>query len=166
MLKRHYILVLATLCLIFPSLGQSQEVINQLLSGNDSLKSQALSGLIQQKKIKTFPLISAINDKKLFEYEGKLITTGEKIDLSEGYGYTLIQLYPEIITLVDDKGNDMVKNTSDLNEIEFSRSERLLIIPVLPYINLASLDLEKRKLAFRSIPTKRNSKRPRNINRS
>ena len=148
MLKKHYILVLAQLCLFCSAFGQSKETISQLLSENDSLKSLALNQLIENKKIKTFPLLSAINDKKLYEYNSVLVTLGEKVETPELYGYKLIQLYPEIKPVVDSNGDEVIKNNSDLKEITFSRVERLQIIPVLPYINLASLDLEKRKLAF------------------
>lgn len=148
MLKKHYILVLALLCLFCSSFGQSKELINQLLSTDNEAKSQALAQLIDEKRVKSFPIISAINDKKLYQYQGLLITLGEKVETTELYGYKLIQLYPSIKPILDEKGKEVIKNNSELEEISFSRAERLMILPVLPYINLVSLDLEKRKLAF------------------
>ncbi len=119
---------------------------NQLLSETDSVKLTALKKLVDSKDPAAFPLLGAINEKRLFLYEGKLCTTGEKIE--EGKDIHYLFSLPENKAILDSKGQNITKNPADLKEIEFDRADRLVISPLFPFLNLTSPEKEKRKLSY------------------
>jgi urea transport system permease protein len=126
------------------------ETVNQLLKGNDSLKTLALTKLVETVNTDVFPLLSAINDKSLYEFEVKYVTAGSKNETSDDQPalFELVEVYPEGKILLDAKSKPIYKNLKDLKEIVFSRADRLLIAPLVPYLNLVSPLNEKRKLAY------------------
>lgn len=117
-----------------------------LKSSSDSVKVLALKKLVDTKDPEAFPLLGAVNEKRLFLYEGKLITTGEKVE--EGKDIYFLFSLPENKALVDASGQNIVKSTTDLKEIEFGRADRLVISPLFPFLNLTSPEKEKRKLSY------------------
>jgi urea transport system permease protein len=124
-------------------------LLQQLLSGNDSLQSQALKSLIAVKDPATFPLLSAINDKKCYVYAGVPVTTNEKNTDEKGVeSFRIYRLYPKYEPYNQANGEMLTLELSSLKEIEISRSNRLLIAPLIPYLNLVSIIPEKRKLAY------------------
>lgn len=140
----------------FTSFAQVENNINALMSSDKKAKSDALAQLISSKSIEAFPILNAINGKKLFEYQGKLVTLGEKSADQTKIKYKVQLLYPEVKALKDSNNNDVLVTLSDLNTIKFSRKDRISIIPLLPYINLTSSDKEVRKLAYTQFQNKSN----------
>lgn len=127
----------------------TQVQVNALISGSDSLKAIAISNLVESEKTEVYPLLSAINDKKLFIYNNILVTLGEKQtsdDTSEKF--KVLKVYPDCKELSSEDGNSLLLPLSELKEVEFSRSTRLLLAPIIPYLNLLSPEVEKRKLAY------------------
>lgn len=150
--KRIYIITSLIFC-ISRLLGQNtasvDELVKQLWKGNDTTKSNALKILVTTVNTNVFPVLSAINDKSLYEYQDKLVTVGPKKPSEEGQKemYSLVEVYPEGKILTENN-QTIYKSTSDLKEIAFSRADRLLIAPLVPYLNLVSPISEKRKLAY------------------
>ncbi len=131
------------------SVNDTQIQVNTLISGSDSLKAVAINSLVASEKTEVYPLLSAINDKKLFLYNNILITIGEKLSSDIGADkFKILQVYPECKELTSDNGNFLFLPVSELKEVEFSRSSRLLLAPITPYLNLLSPEVEKRKLAY------------------
>lgn len=109
---------------------------------NDTARSQALRYLAAQKDPATFPLLAAINDKKLYMLGGKPVTTGEAETSGGKEVFTVFYLYPQ-------NQQAATKLSADqLQKVEISRSERLLLNVVLPYLNLTSHDPQKRIMAY------------------
>ncbi|MCF0074130.1 urea ABC transporter permease subunit UrtB [Dyadobacter sp. CY261] len=109
---------------------------------NDSARGQALRYLAAKKDPATFPLLAAINDKKLYMLGGKPVTTGEAETSGEKEVFTVFYLYPQ-------NQQAATKLSADqLQKVEISRSERLLLNVVLPYLNLTSPDPQKRTMAY------------------
>lgn len=128
----------------------STDIMIQLMaSGNSSAGSAYLKKIIATKNPLTFPLLGAINDRKFYTYKDKVVTTGEKITSEKiGETYSVYLLYPKNEALTNTDGQKLYVPLCDLKEIEVDRSDRLLILPLLPYLNLFSSVKEKRKLAY------------------
>lgn len=125
------------------------DFLGQLISGNDSTQAESLKKLLQEKDPATFPLLSAINDKKFFLYETVPVTTGEKFISNNGTElFPIYKLYPKYELYKNENGEVLAVEQSKLSPVEISRSNRLLIAPLIPYLNLVSLIPEKRKLAY------------------
>ncbi|WP_221409018.1 urea ABC transporter permease subunit UrtB [Reichenbachiella versicolor] len=121
---------------------------SQLISKDQALRTQALEKLVREKKIEHFPLISAINQKRLYLYDQQLVTIGEPIAADRSDEYQVLKVYPDTKILRNNQGGVMAKKRAELTEVRFSRPARLILLPVLPYVNLVSPKLETRKLAF------------------
>lgn len=120
----------------------SIQVAAVLSPPNDTARSQALRYLAAQKDPATFPLLAAINDKKLYTLDGKPVTTGEAETSGGKEVFTVFYLYPQ---------NQQAATklpTDRLQKVEISRSERLILNVVLPYLNLTSHDPQKRIMAY------------------
>lgn len=109
---------------------------------NDTARSQALRYLAAQKDPATFPLLAAINDKKLYTLDGKPVTTGEGETSGGKEVFTVFYLYPQ------NKPAATKLSAEQLQKVEISRSERLILNVVLPYLNLTSRDPQKRIMAY------------------
>ncbi|MGN7884335.1 urea ABC transporter permease subunit UrtB [Dyadobacter sp. 22481] len=109
---------------------------------NDTARSQALRYLAAQKDPATFPLLAAINDKKLYTLDGKPVTTGEGETSGGKEVFTVFYLYPQ------NKPAATKLSAEQLQKVEISRSERLILNVVLPYLNLTSHDPQKRIMAY------------------
>ncbi|GGH32912.1 branched-chain amino acid ABC transporter permease [Dyadobacter endophyticus] len=109
---------------------------------NDTARSQALRYLAAQKDPATFPLLAAINDKKLYTLDGKPVTTGEGETSGGKEVFTVFYLYPQ------NKPAATKLPAEQLQKVEISRSERLILNVVLPYLNLTSHDPQKRIMAY------------------
>lgn len=109
---------------------------------NDTARSQALRYLAAKKDPVTFPLLAAINDKKLYMLGGKAVTTGEAETSGGEEVFTVFYLYPQ---------NEQAAAklpAGQLQKVEISRPERLILNVVLPYLNLTSHDPQKRIMAY------------------
>jgi len=120
----------------------SIQVAAVLSPPNDTARSQALRYLAAQKDPATFPLLAAINDKKLYMLDGKPVTTGEAETSGGKEVFTVFYLYPQNQQAADKLPADR------LQKVEVSRSERLILNVVLPYLNLTSHDPQKRIMAY------------------
>lgn len=109
---------------------------------NDTARSQALRYLAAQKDPATFPLLAAINDKKLYTLDGKPVTTGEGETSAGKEVFTVFYLYPQNTPAATKLPAEQ------LQKVEISRSERLILNVVLPYLNLTSHDPQKRIMAY------------------
>ncbi len=156
-IKKKIINKFRLLCILFITMGASAQInttVNDLMSSDKILKSKALSNLILEKQVEVFPVLEAINSKKLFEFEGRLVTLGEKKLKKDEKVYTLKYLYPEVTIAKNTEGKELEIPLNQLRAIKFSRKDRLGIIPLLPYINLTSLDEDVRKLAYTQFQNK------------
>jgi urea transport system permease protein len=120
----------------------SVQVAAVLNPPNDTARSQALRYLAAKKDPATFPLLAAINDKKLYMLGGKAVTTGEAETSGGEEVFTVFYLYPQ---------NELAATklpAGQLQKVEISRSERLILNVVLPYLNLTSHDPQKRIMAY------------------
>lgn len=149
--KRIYTFIVLAISIveIFAQGGPKVDtLVKQLWKGDGTTKSKALTQLVATKSTDVFPVLSAINDKNLYEYKGQLVTLGAKNPANETNDlYSLIEVYP-VAKILEEGDQTLYKSTSDLKEISFSRADRLLIAPLVPYLNLLSPLPEKRKLAY------------------
>lgn len=151
MIKKRIIVCFRLLVLLIPFLSFANTInddVRLLMSSDKEIKSKALSRLLLAKEVKTFPVLNAINSKKLFTYKGDLVTIGKKNSTKDNVTYEIIHLFPEIKLLKDTNNKSLKIPLSELKAIKFSRKARLSIIPLLPYINLTSMDEDVRKLAY------------------
>jgi urea transport system permease protein len=147
--KNIALTIWSSVCLFSTAHAQVDSVAiyaNMLISDSDSVKLAALKKLVDTKDPEAFPLLGAINEKRLFLYEGKLITTGEKVE--EGKDIHYLFSLPENKAITDSAGQNIVKSPSELKEIEFGRADRLIISPLYPFLNLTHPEKEKRKLSY------------------
>jgi len=129
--------------------NDTQRHVSMLISGTDSLNAIAINNLIGSEKTEVYPLLAAINDKKLYLYNDIPVTIGEKKTLEEGSElFKVLQVYPDVKELQSKEGATLFLPLSELNAIEISRSSRLLLTPIVPYLNLLSPEVEKRKMAY------------------
>lgn len=153
-LKELLLWLLICLCAI-ESLAQTDSIgihVKNVALGPDSLKGYAIQKLVEAKSPSTFPLLGAINEKKLFILDDHLVTIGAKVEESGNELFDIIEIYPEIKPL------GIKKKVSELKEVEVGRADRLLLAPLSPYFNLASPDAEKRKLAYSQFQTEESVK--------
>ena len=150
MVKRKTALCIRLLLTLFPLItcAANDGDIRLLMSPDKATKSDAFSRLLAAKQVATFPVLNAINSKKLFAYNGQLVSIGEKNSTADQVTYDVFLLFPEIKTLTDKDNTPLKVPLSALQPIKFSRKERLSLIPLLPYINLTSTDKDLRKLAY------------------
>jgi len=120
---------------------------NLLTSVEEEVKINALKKLVETKDPKIFPLLGAINEKRLFLFENKLVTTGEKVAKDKDF-FVLYSVYPENEALLEKNNQKVSKSPTELKEIEFGRADRLIISPLFPFLNLTSPEKEKRKLSY------------------
>ncbi|WAC14999.1 urea ABC transporter permease subunit UrtB [Dyadobacter pollutisoli] len=132
--------------------GQSDSlgiyVGNVINPPNDSARAEALQRLVAMRDPKTFPFLGAINGKKIYLFRGKSVTTGEAEEIDGKELFPLYFLYPEYKPVNDKAGKQMKTSTASLEKANISRSDRLLLNPVLPYLNLANPDPKKRSIAY------------------
>ncbi len=143
-----------TLFIPFISFAQTNDDVRLLMSSDKETKSKALLRLLSSKEVATFPILNAINGKKLFVYKGNLVTIGKKNSTEEKVTYQVMHLFPEVKTLTDANNKTLKISLNDLSAVKFSRKERLSITPLLPYINLTSVDKDVRKLAYTQFQNK------------
>lgn len=122
--------------------------LSDLLSSDKETKNRALAQMIAERDVTTFPILEAINQKKLYAYQGYLVTLGIQEEISGEAVFQLLDLYPKREVLRDASGVPVQKPLSALQSISFSRKDRLALVPMLPYINLSSIATETRKLAY------------------
>ncbi len=142
---KETILLLLLCFLTNASFAQKDSIalhVKNVAVGPDSLKGYAIQKLVEAKSPATFPLLGAINEKKLFTFEDQLVTIGAKVEESGTELFDVILIYPEVKPL------GIKKKLSELKEVEVGRADRLLLSPISPYLNLASPEEQKRKLAY------------------
>lgn len=119
------------------------------ISGNDSIKQLSVKRLVESGNTDVYSLLAAIYDKKIYLYDNKAVTTGLKTTAEDGTDfYEIYALYPDNAPLKDASGMILKLPLLKLKEVEFGRSERLLIGQIGPYLNISSADPEKRKAAY------------------
>lgn len=124
--------------------------IEQLILKSDDQQTAAIENLVKAEEASTFPVLGAVIDKKLYLFQNTPVTLGEKVTNDKGdEAYELIQLYPEVKSLEGDP-----QPLDNLQEVNVSRKDRLLILPLSGYINLTNADPEKRKLAYTQFQNK------------
>ena len=150
MVKKRIAKIIRLLILLIPfiSFAQTNDDVRLLMSSDAAIKSEALSRLLLSKQIETFPVLNAINGKKLFVYKEDLVTIGEKNGTPEKVTYEIFSLYPDVKMLKDTNNKPLKVSLDELETIKFSRKARLSITPLMPYINLISTDKDLRKLAY------------------
>lgn len=149
MLHFHKLLSLLTVTLLSMVFGFSSTNFNKqsFISGTPEQKVMALNKLVEERDLSTFPLLAAINNKSLYEFDGKLVTVGGYRKIEKKNYYQIFEVYPQY-QMIKEGGGAKLFLLEELNELKFSRKARLTILPVMPYINLVSVDEETRKVAY------------------
>ncbi|MCF2447255.1 urea ABC transporter permease subunit UrtB [Dyadobacter sp. CY345] len=129
--------------------------VNEVLSpSNDSARTQAIKRLVSIRNPSTFPILSAINDKKIYMVDGKAVTTGEVEELADGSEiFPLFYLFPENKPVLDTDGKPKKTSEGSLKKVDISRSDRLSLNLILPYLNLANPEPKKRIVAYGQLLT-------------
>ncbi len=156
MYKLKQILFLTLIIITFFNNAFSKErpyYIEQLKATDLQTKSKALAQIIAEKEVIYFPILEAINTKKIFLYQNRLVTLGKKHNENNTTAYELIYLYPKKKAVVNNSSK-VVEKLTNLKALKFSRKDRLSIIPILPFINLTSNDSDIRKLAYSQFQNK------------
>ncbi len=124
-------------------------VIERLKSGDAKVVRESIQLLVDKNDFATYPLLKAMNDKKLYLHEDELVTIVESRESGTKGAYFVYRLYPkyEMWNLEADQPF-LVKSRGELDELKVARTARLLLLPVLPYVNLADTDIDKRTLAY------------------
>ncbi|MCF0056094.1 urea ABC transporter permease subunit UrtB [Dyadobacter sp. CY356] len=143
------------LCLIIGKHASAQSDSTSILIGHilyppgDSARSTALQKLVSRGEPATFPFLAAINDKKIFLLDGQPVTTGLPQQAADGSEvFEVFLLYPKSVPVLNSDGIPKLLPVSSLEQISISRSDRLLMIPILPFLNLANPDPKKRIIAY------------------
>lgn len=124
-------------------------IANVLNPPNDSARTIALHQLVALREPATFPLLAAINDKKIFLLDGKPVTTGEAEELADGSEvFPLYYLYPVNEQVLDANSKPKKVLAAELKKVDISRTERLSLTEILPYLNLANPEPKKRIIAY------------------
>jgi len=127
------------------------EVLNP---SNDSARISALRKLVMLREPSTFPLLAAINDKKLYFFNNKPVTTGAAEALANGDEvFPLFLVFPENKPLLDAAGKPEKWSLSSLKKVDISRTDRLSLTTILPYLNLANPEPKKRIIAYGQLLT-------------
>lgn len=116
--------------------------INQVLHAAE--KANAINRLVAMQEPGTFPLLSAINGKKLYLLHNEPVTTGEKTADT----YEVYSLYPESKLLVNKNGQPLHLSIDQLTVVEINRADRLLLNGILPMLELFSPEPSKRMMAY------------------
>lgn len=125
------------------------QYVKAALSGNDSIKQVSIKRLVESGSLEVYPLLAAIYDKKIYIYNETAVTTGLRRTADDGKDfYELYTVYPENALMKDGSGAIVLQPISKLTELEYGRGDRLLIGQIGPYLNLSSLDPEKRKSSY------------------
>ena len=129
--------------------------VNEVLSpANDSARTLAIKKLVLLRDPSTFPVLGAINDKKIYLFEGKPVTTGEAEELADGGEvFPLFYLFPENKPVLETDGTPKKMAIAALKKIDISRSDRLSLNSILPYLNLANPEPKKRIIAYGQLLT-------------
>ena len=129
--------------------------VNEVLSpANDSARTLAIKKLVLLRDPSTFPVLGAINDKKIYLFEGKPVTTGEAEELADGGEvFPLFYLFPENKPVLETDGKPKKMVIAALKKIDISRSDRLSLNSILPYLNLANPEPKKRIIAYGQLLT-------------
>jgi len=129
--------------------------VNEVLNpANDSARTLAIKKLVLLRDPSTFPVLGAINDKKIYLFEGKPVTTGEAEELADGGEvFPLFYLFPENKPVLETDGTPKKMAIAALKKIDISRSDRLSLNSILPYLNLANPEPKKRIIAYGQLLT-------------
>ena len=129
--------------------------VNEVLNpANDSARTLAIKKLVLLRDPSTFPVLGAINDKKIYLFEGKPVTTGEAEELADGGEvFPLFYLFPENKPVLETDGKPKKMVIAALKKIDISRSDRLSLNSILPYLNLANPEPKKRIIAYGQLLT-------------
>ena len=129
--------------------------VSQVLNpSNDSARTRAIKRLVLMRDPLTFPVLGAINDKKIYMLNGKPVTTGEPEELGEGSEvFPLYYLFPENKPVLEADGKPKKVTLETLKKVDVSRSDRLALNLILPYLNLANPEPEKRIIAYGQLLT-------------
>lgn len=112
----------------------------------DSVRTQAIGRLAALRIPATFPLLMAINDKKLYLLDQKAVTI-DGHPSGEGT-YRLYALYPDNTLLTNSSGQPLLLPLSALKTVDIPRADRLQLAGIAPLFNLFSNDPQKRTLAY------------------
>ena len=129
--------------------------VNEVLSpANDSARTLAIKKLVLLRDPSTFPVLGAINDKKIYLFEEKPVTTGDAEELADGGEvFPLFYLFPENKPVLETDGKPKKMVIAALKKIDISRSDRLSLNSILPYLNLANPEPKKRIIAYGQLLT-------------
>ncbi|GLU57066.1 branched-chain amino acid ABC transporter permease [Dyadobacter frigoris] len=129
-----------------------------LYPSSDSARITALQKLVKHGEPSTFPFLAAINEKKIFLLDGQPVTTGSAQQLADGSEvFEIFYLYPKSQAVLNSDGTPKLLPVSSLEKIDISRSDRLSMAPILPYLNLANPDPKKRIIAYGQLLTSSDS---------
>lgn len=134
--------------------GRSQDsasiYVNQILQPSaDSVRTNAIHRLVALRDPSTFPLLMAINDKKLYLLDNKAVTTDSK---PSGDGnYRLYTVYPTYQLLQNSSGQPLLLPPGKLTAVDIPRADRLALVGIAPLLNLFSNDVQKRMLAYSQV---------------
>lgn len=121
--------------------------VSQIL--HDTEKTYAIQQLAAAQDPQVFPLLNAINQKKLYLLNNQAVTTGEKIESADGTTtYEIYSLYPKNELLVNRNGQPLHTSIDALTVVEINRADRLLLKGILPILDLFSSEPAKRMLAY------------------
>ncbi|MGN7824848.1 urea ABC transporter permease subunit UrtB [Chitinophaga sp. 22536] len=112
----------------------------------DSVRTQAIGRLAALHIPATYPLLMAINDKKLYLLDNKAVTTDSNPS-AEGT-YRIYSLYPDNTLLTNSSGQPLLLPLSALKAVDIPRADRLQLAGIAPLLNLFSNDAQKRTLAY------------------
>ena len=145
----------ACLCLIIGKQVAAQSdstsiYVNQVLvPATDSARSLALHRLVSLRDPSTFPILEAIHEKKIYLLYGQPVTTGEVEELANGEEvFPLFYLFPENKPVLEADGKPKKLSLTVLKKVDISRTERLVLNSILPYLNLANAEPKKRIIAY------------------
>ena len=151
---KHFLYIALLLCGSLISKASLQKdslsyFVKASLAGDDSIKHLSVKRLVESGNADVYPFLAAIYDKKIYLFNDKPVTTGAKTTAEDGTDfYEVYMLYPDNSVLKDASGAAMTLPLSKLKELEYSRSERLLIGQIGSFLNISSVDPEKRKAAY------------------
>lgn len=120
----------------------------------DSARSIALQRLVKRGEPATFPLLAAINEKRIFLLDGKPVGTGPAQQAADGSEvFEIYYLYPKNEPVFNSDGNVKTVPVSALTKVNISRADRMAMTPILPYLNLANPEPKKRIIAYGQLLT-------------
>ncbi|SHL67685.1 amino acid/amide ABC transporter membrane protein 1, HAAT family [Chitinophaga jiangningensis] len=146
-LKFGWILLLLLVAMASRAQDSSSLYVAQLLHPqSDSVRTHAIGRLVALRIPATFPLLMAINDKKLYLLDNQAITIDGKP--SDEEKYRLHRVYPDTRPLHNSSGDPLLLSLSQLKTVDIPRADRLLLLPIAPLFNLYSPDAQKRIQAY------------------